>query len=1103
MRYFYKLHSLKSCCSRKGFTLLELAIGLVAIGMMSAIVLQASSAGNANDPYAQTRIQLNDMQAALDRFAARNGYYPMPASTTPTSPATQGIAVASAGASGIIRVASPDVLIGNFPYATVGMAASYQSDPFKNGADSAFRYMISTQLTDATTYNAQNGKGVIRVVTDKNGATSTTTAAYGIVSHGEIAGCSAPGGGAIVNCGNTENIYNLPFNKGTPGINTGIAGSSNYFDDVLVYGETSKLDCSGLTATWDGSLDETATGPCTATILSTEKLAIGSSVSKSNTNSSNIGSAVITCGYNAVTQQPEVTALGTCNCKSGQTISWQAASGASCAATTNNVLQSSQTDSGAFNPITDEKVAVGTDAKYGEATVRCVNGQLTTLGSNPPTIEAPICVSNCLPQTVRWNSSGIDVTGQAECNADTPALLGASGVAGKPNTAALSYASGAGQISVVCNNGVLSQQSGTTASCTSIYPGVWKEGSCSIQACDKTGTVNEPICQTPAGITLADTDCNPALKPEYGQECTKACNGCATPWGNSVANGTNVTAYHPTTCDSQTLTCANNTLQGSKTGANVGAYKSATLPDSCTKNCDNGEKVAISDECPACVSAAVDVKRSYHLPTSSFNKTDAASIAQIDGLMFNYFSVLTDYSTWATKVPVQPKNGPFVATSYQGTRVAKGHFDNLNGNTRGGIIIRNPGLIAIGESRKISVMAHNWGSYGKSLSDIKQPGSFQSRTIQWNQDNWPYKITQISPNAQIITDGASYSIPAEIKRIASGPITLTIEFPSVWFYVDAYGSNDDDGAKRLMSTIVKPPSAIMVIPSDASCADGNSICPSDSISVRDQFGSIRNIHIFGDARSAANLKLIKQNISAFHFVPGHTSGPNGGNAGSSNALQFLNQAEINSYRSITDIYTDSINSPDPRGWQKTSRYGFLVVNDVAKKKMIRFYMTTDLPSCWVKYNWPIDNLNISALTAAPATNDACTLKCQRLGMIHDKNPADNMRCVSGEHPTPTYTLGYTFGKAAGWAGAGNQGQIFMNPTTQRCAPGSNYSSGVTQGGLRPYSSTDLRWDTNGSGNIGYQCSDNVSFEAYCYAPGQPQNNSKTDKVVACWCRATE
>ena len=129
MRYLSRCHLIRLLRSRKGFTLLEMAIGLAAVGLMSSIALQNSSIGQSNDAYTQTRAQLADMQAGLDHFAKRNGYYPMPASTTPASINVQGTSVTSATASGITNVTADGVLIGNFPYTTVGYGRQLSDRP--------------------------------------------------------------------------------------------------------------------------------------------------------------------------------------------------------------------------------------------------------------------------------------------------------------------------------------------------------------------------------------------------------------------------------------------------------------------------------------------------------------------------------------------------------------------------------------------------------------------------------------------------------------------------------------------------------------------------------------------------------------------------------------------------------------------------------------------------------------------------------------------------------------------------------------------------------------------------------------------------------------
>ena len=499
MRYFRKFCSLKLRCPRAGFTLLEMAIGLVAVGMMTAVVMQTTGPENSDTTYAKTRAQMADMQGALERFAQKNGYYPMPASTNPASLNAQGTAVTLPNA-GVANIGG--VLIGAFPYATVGLPASYKSDPFNNGNDSTYRYSVSTQVTTPTNYKTYNGKGVIPVFSDKNGTKNTDSAAYTIVSHGAIAGCSTPGGNTVVNCGTASNsVYNLPFNKGTPGVNDGTVGTSNYFDDVVVYGDATQVSCSGIVR-WDGSQNDTnlSSEPCEANIAVAETLGINATIIKPNTNPNNIGTATITCSYDAINKKSKLTAVGSCDCKSGQTILWSnnvnGNNPKTCRAVSKFNHTSTAVKGGAFAPISDETMyCIGTTTAaqnscgktisqpyndyYGLGTARCLNGVMTTDANlapsslaTTPSSPATTCVQNCpIGKSVSWGTS-------KECSATlTSPLRGAPLVTGNDDQGSVTSTNPAGSATVKCDNGVLTAQPGWTCN-TPVYTGKWTLGAC-------------------------------------------------------------------------------------------------------------------------------------------------------------------------------------------------------------------------------------------------------------------------------------------------------------------------------------------------------------------------------------------------------------------------------------------------------------------------------------------------------------------------------------------------------------------------------------------------------------------------------------------------
>ena len=65
--------------SRRGFSLIELALVLGISGLMLGFVLQSQQSAAVADCYAATKLQLRDIDGAIKRFARMNDRLPLPA----------------------------------------------------------------------------------------------------------------------------------------------------------------------------------------------------------------------------------------------------------------------------------------------------------------------------------------------------------------------------------------------------------------------------------------------------------------------------------------------------------------------------------------------------------------------------------------------------------------------------------------------------------------------------------------------------------------------------------------------------------------------------------------------------------------------------------------------------------------------------------------------------------------------------------------------------------------------------------------------------------------------------------------------------------------
>ena len=968
MRYFTRCRFIRSLRSRKGFTLLEMAIGLAAVGLMSGIALQNSSIGQSNDAYTKTRAQLADMQAGLDRFAKKNGYYPMPASTNPASINVQGTAVTTATAPGITNVTADGVLIGNFPYTTVGMAASYRTDQFKNGKDSDFRYMVSTQLTTAANYKANSGKGVIAIHPDKT-TTTSAVAAYAIVSHGAIAGCSAPGGNAIVNCSTTSGaVYNLPFNKGTPGITTATSGS-NYFDDVLVYSASNLTDCSG-TVSWGGN--------CSAIIDASSPLPLGQTITKSINTPQNTGTATISCTLKGTVPTPTLSATGNCDCRDGQTLSWGTGSN-KCSATTTK-LTSATSNTGPFNTATDQ--ALTTTTPVGAATARCVNGTVVVATGTTPTCG----LTSCNGGDISWTAAGVISRG-----AGGPCTAALAPTIDNTATALATDATGSAQgaMTVVCNNGTLALKTGSPVSCTTNYTGTWSAGACSSTSCTTPGTSGAPVCKSTAGATLADTECDPALKPTPGQSCVpSSCNDCTLPWGAKLTSGSSVKAYSPTQCDSATLSCNAGTLLGSVTG-----YTQATPP---ATGCADASH--INDACPYIkVGDASGTVRRIYITGAALNSKQLIQ-NNINGFHFNTgWTVGPNGGALSGARPYPPYNAPFNTDMLYVNSQGSSRFmtqDEIYAHTTIDYVYTDLNL-ASGWS--ITGIGNYYGSnYWLNFND-----RYSQKNVAFHMQAGPsctatYNGTWTTGACSLPINGMPSTIGAPVCRNATGTALVDAECnPATkpasgqscvpagynsctlpWGVTLATGNT----AKAYNPTTCESttltcnngtlsggaPGFTDSAPPTVACTDVTHIddsCP--YIKISDQSGSMRKIYLEGDALNYK--QIIKNNVQGFHFIPGWTAGPNGGGVGfdPNRAISILNaptrmlgQAELDTYNTIWMVSptpTGETGTLQTRGWQafgggnmNTTINYLLIINDRYWQTALEFFMKQG-PSCTASY----------------------------------------------------------------------------------------------------------------------------------------------------------
>ncbi len=268
--------------SESGFSLIEVAIALMVIGILMASAIQTYRIYSIQRQENDTKNHISVVQAALSKYLEKYGKLPRPAdrnipigtilsgkeAAIPTTLCTVSTATSCLATGGTVYV-------GDVPFSTLGIHYKNTLDPFGG----KLTYAVTATLTDPTTFS-DNGGG-IRVLAD-NGtdifAGTTPKAQFFVFSAGPdnqgtysssgvmIAACGAAGtnGTDTENC-NGDLIFRSNYDTNPANLDTFhkyvryFANGANNFDDLTGYQNTVS---SGL---WSmapnmGSLINTNTG---------------------------------------------------------------------------------------------------------------------------------------------------------------------------------------------------------------------------------------------------------------------------------------------------------------------------------------------------------------------------------------------------------------------------------------------------------------------------------------------------------------------------------------------------------------------------------------------------------------------------------------------------------------------------------------------------------------------------------------------------------------------------------------------------------------------------------------------------------------------------
>ncbi len=239
-----------------GFTLIELSIVMLIIGILIAGALQVYGVWFIQQQNEQLEETLDVVRAALGDFIQDDPdeddplldpvRYPCPASpTAKPGDGNYGVEFCPTGALGscdngvcVVAGTGGNVFIGAVPTVALGIAGKYMNDPFRN----KFTYAVSADLTpEGALLPGGTGTGAITVRDDSNEITDT--ASFVLLSHGRDgagsytshgaanpAGCRTPGGldGDSENCDNGNAVFRVTQRMVT-------ASNDDFYDDMAVF----------------------------------------------------------------------------------------------------------------------------------------------------------------------------------------------------------------------------------------------------------------------------------------------------------------------------------------------------------------------------------------------------------------------------------------------------------------------------------------------------------------------------------------------------------------------------------------------------------------------------------------------------------------------------------------------------------------------------------------------------------------------------------------------------------------------------------------------------------------------------------------------------
>lgn len=225
---------------RRGFSLLELALTLGLVGLILGVMLQVKDVSSSKACYEATKVQLEEVREAIERFAVANDRFPMP------SRRNVGVESPVYGRESV--PAQLDVVngavFGALPFQALGLPVDKAADCWGN----KLTYIVTQDLTNPARFMVATTPGRLSI-NSSSSVQFLAEAGYALISHGaDQLGAVKNNYSAATNDAATRrwcaanpqqirtqncDVVNTVLMEAQ--LNDGKDGAQHFFDDLIVY----------------------------------------------------------------------------------------------------------------------------------------------------------------------------------------------------------------------------------------------------------------------------------------------------------------------------------------------------------------------------------------------------------------------------------------------------------------------------------------------------------------------------------------------------------------------------------------------------------------------------------------------------------------------------------------------------------------------------------------------------------------------------------------------------------------------------------------------------------------------------------------------------